>query len=339
MKTNRFPLLFGLLAISLSPVHAQEAAQAAPEEKTEPTVEEVTRYVGQITDRIGKRKERATAMVNEIVALDKSIQGNVDQILKTLGGMTDSNDSRTRVARTKRDMIERLGKAAQYYARLRADLEEQLRHSDNPFRKEDLFKEREAFDERIDKMIQGAVGLALSMDTHEDHDKYIVESGGSDWGWDTNYRDNPEFEQNRRAARQTDSTVRALGEAFDKATGRLDLKIKEMQQSLRATDLDAEKRKAMETELTRLQVLREQRAAQEAALYTHHDSPATSDVGLNEAVRSEKWVESIAQEARRDFNQMIARYRELRVERDTIADLRKRLDHAEGWLKAKQEKP
>lgn len=338
MKANSFPLL-ALAIASLCPAHAQIAAQPATAAKPEPTVAEVTRYVSQLADRIEKRKERATAMVNEILALDKSIQGNVDQILNTLGGMTDSDDSRTHIARTKQDMMERLGKAAGHYARMRAELEEQLRRTDNTFRKEDLFKEREAFDARIDKMVQGAVSLALSMDTHEDHEKYIVESGGSNWGWDTSYRDNPEYEQNRRAARRTDATVRELGEAFDKATNRLDLKIRELQQSLASADPDPEKRNAMETELARLQALRQQRADQEASLYTHQDSPPASSVGLKEAIQSEKWIESIAQEARRDFNQMMARYRELRVERDTIADLRARLDHAEGWLAAHHPKP
>jgi hypothetical protein len=338
MKANLLPIL-ALAIATLYPLQAQNAEPPAAAEKSEPTVEEVTRYVAQLTDRIEKRKERATAMVNEILALDKSIQGNVDQVLTTLRGMTDSNDSRTRVAQTKRDMMERLAKVAQYYARMRAELEEQLRHTDNPFRKEDLFREREAFDARIDKMVQGAVSLALSMDTHEDHEKYIVESGGSNWGWDTNYRDNPEYEQNRRAARRTDAAVRDLGEAFDKATNRLDLKIRELQQSLRSTDLAPEKRKAMETELARLEALRQQRADQEASLYTHHDAPATSDVGLKEAIQSEKWIESLAQETRRDFSQMIARYRELRVERDTIADLRAKLDHAEEWLKSRKPQP
>lgn len=135
----------------------------------------MTRCVTQLTDRIEKRKDRATAMVNEILALDKSIQGNVDQILNTLRGMTDSNDSRTQVAQTKRDMMERLGKVAQYYARMRAELEEQLR--------------------------------------------------------------------------RTDAAVRDLGEALDKATNRLDQKIREIQQGLRSAELDPEKRKAMETEL------------------------------------------------------------------------------------------
>ena len=338
MKAKFLPLLAMAVALG-SPVRAQTTEPPAAAAKAEPTVEEVTRYVTQLTDRIEKRKERATAMVNEILALDKSIQGNVDQILNTLRGMTDSNDSRTHVAQTKRDMIQRLGKAVEHYARLRAELEEQLRRTDNPFRKEDLFKEREAFDARIDKMVQGAVSLALSMDTHEDHDKYIVESGGSDWGWDTSYRDNPEYEQNRRAARQTDAAVRDLGEAFEKATNRLDLKIREVRQALLAANLEPEKRKTMETELARLQALRQQRADQEASLYTHHDSPATSSVGLNEAIQSEKWMESIAQETRRDFNQMVARYRDLRVERDNIAEMRARLDHAEKWLKSRNPQP
>lgn len=334
MKLLSLPLLFGCFLWATGPASAQAENPAAAEAKTEPTLDEVTRYANQLRTRIDSRQDRATAMVNDLVALDKSIQSNVDGILSTLKGMTDSNDSRTRVARTKRDVMERLGKAAEAYTRLRAELEEQLRRDGNAYRREELFRERGIFDDRIDRMIQGAVGVALSMDTHEEHDKYIVEAGDSGWGWDTVYRDNPAYEQNRRAARRTDAAVRDLGAGLEKAMQRLDLKIRETQQALLAPGTDAAKKAALETELKRLQSLRAQRADQEAALYTYNNTPATTPVALDEALRSEKWIESVAQETRRDFNQMIARYRELRVERDAIAELRGRLDQAEAWLKS-----
>ncbi len=333
MKT--IPAIICLLAVAAG-APAQQAP-ATPPARQEPTKAQVEDYGSQLTERLEGRMQRATDLVNEIVKLDKSIQQGISKILGLIGGMTDSNESKTRVARTKRDLIERMKKGIEVYARARATLEEQMRTSANPYTRQDLFKERGVMDDRIDKMVDGVVALAATMDTHEDHDKYIVEAGDSDWwGTDVVYRDNPEFEQNRRASRQTDAAVKEISETLEKAVDRLDRRVRQIDEELRTTNPAPDKKAALEAERKRTEALRLERANQESMLYTRGSTASAQPKqkpGLDEAIRTEKFIDLIVADVRRDFTQMVARYRELRAERDAIANLRARLDQCEEWLK------
>jgi len=323
--------------LAVGAVAPAQQAPASPPARQEPTKAQVEDYSSRLTERLEGRMQRATDLVNEIVKLDKSIQQGMSQILGMVGGMTDSNESKTRIARTKRDLIERMKKAIEVYARARASLEEQMRTSANPYTKQDLFKERGVMDDRIDKMVDRVVALAATMDTHEDHDKYIVEAVDNDW-WGTSavYRDNPEFEQNRRATRQTDAAVKEISEKLEKAVDRLEQRVRQIDEQLRAPGLAPDRKAALEAERKRAEALRLERANEESMLYTRGTTDSAQPKqkpGLDEAIRTEKLIESVVADVRRDFTQMIARYRELRAERNAIADLRARLDQCAEWLK------
>ena len=328
----KHPILF-LLSFSALALAQDNATPSNPG----PTKQQVQDYAKQIGVRLEARKARATDLVNEIIKLDRSVQQDVTQVTQLLGSMTDSNESKTRVARTKRDLMERMKKAAEVYARNRAALEEQMRTTANPYTKEDLFKERSVIDDRINGLVDKAVALAATMDVDEGHDKYIVEATGDDWGgWDTVYRDNPDYEQNRRATRQTDAAVKDLDEALRKAIARMDLRVRQIEEELRTTNPSPEKKAALESERKRLAALRQQRIDQEATLDTgtgREAQPGKTKPTLKEAMQTEKLVDSILADTRRDFVQMLARYKDLRAERDSIADLKVRLDQCEEWLK------
>ncbi len=325
---KRFAHVLILTALAGAPLHAQTPAAETPP----PTRAEVETYVKELDSYIAGREQRAAQIVNQITDLDGSLQATVSSVVQKLKTITDSQDSKTKVARTKRDVMERIARAANYYASERAKLEEALRTSSNSFRREDLFKERAQFDSKIDQMVNAVVELALSMDSHQDFEKYLYE-GGSDW-WNDSLliRKNPEYEQNRRATTQTDRAKTGVSSAIEKSLDRLQVRQNDLQAKIEQPGVSAAQKEQLQPELDRLTAIREERLAQLHTLASPAPQP-TAPAGLNDAMHLEDMIEDVAANARRDISSIFARYRELRAERDAIAVQKAKLAHAEQWLK------
>ncbi len=315
---------------------ATTASQAEPEkESAEPTRPEVESYVKQMQGYLKNREESAARIVNEIVELDHSLKNSVNDVLQQLSVVTDSENSKTKVARMKRDVMERIGKAAKYYVNERAKLDEALRTTSNTFRREDLYKERAQFGTRIDAMVNAVMKLAATMDTHQDFEEYLYEnndSWGWGWGWGTTVRKNPEFEQNRRATTQTDTARKDIDKVIQQSKDRLQARKTDLESQLKSGKLDAEQQKRVQTEVERLSQIGKERAEQLDSLQSSGPQP-TAEINLSSAMRMEEMIQAKAADARRDIGRIFARYRELRTERDVIADQEARLTRAEQWLK------
>ena len=73
------------------------------------------------------RELRAAKLRDEVNAVDARIEGRIDALLEALRAISDSKDSRTKVARMKRDTIDQLQKTIEYYQRKRAAMLAELR--------------------------------------------------------------------------------------------------------------------------------------------------------------------------------------------------------------------
>ena len=120
-----------------------------------------------------------TRLVNEITALDQSIQAAVGKVLGILTEAKDSKETRTNVTKLKEETLAGLKRAAQAYAQKRSLIAEELRTTKNEYRREDLFTSRGQIDTRIDNMVDAMVKLALSMETDEGHERYVQDSSVS----------------------------------------------------------------------------------------------------------------------------------------------------------------
>ena len=333
MKTRLNPAVVVPVAVFVfSNLHAQNSGPVA----AQPSREEVESYVKEMTRYISSREERATKIVNQIVELDDSLKTAVSGVLTKLKSITDSQDSKTKVTRIKRDVIERIGKAAEYYAAERAKLEEALRVTRNDYKREDLFKERKQFDEKIDNMVNAVVDLALSMDTHKDYEKYIYENGSSFSGFDTIIRKNPDYEQNRRSTTQADAARKDVTQSIQQSLDRLKTRQRDLEQQIASPKLDEKQTKNLEAELDWIRTIRNERLEQLYAL-TSGEHKFTTPVSQRDAMQLEDVIELVAADARRDMSNLFARYRELRAERDAIADQKARLARAQNWLKEHSE--
>lgn len=314
---------------------AQEVAAEASA-RPAPTKKQAEEYASMLTDRLERREERATALVNEIIALDEAVQQSVNQVLQIITNVRDSKDSGTRVARSKREMMDGLGRAIQRYNTLRLELQEDLRRSNRGFLREELFRERDVFDKKIERMVESVIDIAMTMDVHEEHEKYrVVGHRGGGWGWGGGpiKERNPAYQQNLRATRQTSAARSDLNEALQRAIDRLENQVRMQRQKLDMPQLEGENRRIAQAELDRLETILQRRYEQQAALFTQSRSENTArQVTTREFMETERFMESVLADARRDFNQMIARYRDYKVERTAIAEMRDRLEEVGAWL-------
>ena len=281
--------------------------------------------VAALDRQIAARQVRVTALVNQIVELDGAIETAINDAQEMLKRVTDSKESNTAVARLKRAVMEKLEKAALYYDQKRATVSETLRTSKNKFEREDLFKDRSAFDDRINKRIEGIVDLALSMDSHKEYEQYLQDSNGWDgYGWrggvnGVNIRRNPDYDQNKKATRQTDAATKEIIDGLSKSLARLDVQERNLKNKLAAAKGEAAKQE-VQAEIDRVKVLKQQRYEQMEEVGSSRAETATP-IGRKEAQRLEDLINEIAANARRDFQSLFARYNELKSERTALARL------------------
>src|SRR5258705_185373 len=112
--TDHFPraifVAFAAL-VSTAPLHAQAPAPIAE----------------QLKSWIPIRQQRVDLLRDEIKQIDARIESRLDVIVDTLKTISDSKDSRTKVAQMKEDTGKRLMKTISYYDQKRAALKEELR--------------------------------------------------------------------------------------------------------------------------------------------------------------------------------------------------------------------
>ena len=190
-----------LIALTLaSPALAQKPA---------PTAEQLKSWVD-------VRQQRVNLLRDEIKQTDARIESRLDVIVDTLKTISDSKDSRTKVARMKEDTGKRLMKTITYYDQKRAALKQELRSPRLNLTAEEKQKMIAVFDARITKRTQQILELNKSMPTHQEHERYTATGGG--W-YGTDYERNKEFEQNRRMTSHSNTQRDAILKQIDAAPG------------------------------------------------------------------------------------------------------------------------
>ena len=277
---------------------AEGAAPAADKTGPAAVAGDNAAAVAALDRQIAARQVRVTALVNQIVELDGAIETAINDAQEMLKRVTDSKESNTAVARLKRAVMEKLEKAALYYDQKRATVSETLRTSKNKFEREDLFKDRSAFDDRINKRIEGIVDLALSMDSHKEYEQYLQDSNGWDgYGWrggvnGVNIRRNPDYDQNKKATRQTDAATKEIIDGLSKSLARLDVQERNLKNKLAAAKGAAAKQE-VQAEIDRVKVLKQQRYEQMEEVGSSRAETATP-IGRKEAQRLEDLINEIA---------------------------------------------
>lgn len=334
-------LLSAVLSAAFTPgiLHAQAPAaakEASP--AAEPSREAVEKYATELKGVIEKREISVTRIINNIKALDESIQGAIEKVLHILTAAKDSAKTGTKVAQLKEQAVAGLKRAAETYAQKRSAVAEELRTTKNEYRREDLFKSRGLLDDRIDKMVNSILQLALSMETDENHEKYIKDSSvmvGRGGIYVPSVHRNPEYDRSKKESARTDKVKTGIDKALESSLQRLDVQQRELTEKLKNPGLSEEEKTRLAADLERLKSIREEREQQQQLLLESEGAgPLQSELDSKDFAATDTLVDSIAAGARRDFARMMTEFNELRAERQSLADLKAKLDHAEKWLQA-----
>jgi len=288
---SRPPLPSFLVALAITafalPLHAQTPSPNAE----------------QLKSWIAIRQQRVDVLRDDIKQTDARIESRLDMIVNTLKGISDSKDSRTKVARMKEDTQEGLMKTINYYDQKRAALKEELRNPRLKLTTEEKQNMIAIFDARIEKRAQQIMDLHKSMPAHKDYEQYKAVGGG--W-WGTEYQRNEDYDQNVRMTSYGNSQRDAIVKQLDASIARLDRQGRTLKSQIGATK-DPVQRKALTDELTKTEALIAERREQK--LDTLNPSTfATHTVALKEAMDLDKAMKSSVSDLRREFTTLFGYY-------------------------------
>jgi predicted nucleic acid-binding Zn-ribbon protein len=190
-RMTRILLLCGLVFILSA--GRSKAADDKVAEKPAPT-DTRKESIANLESHIAQREQRLAEWGKDIVELDTRIEKRVDELVKMLSGLSDSEVSGGKVKKLKQDAIAGLKRAMDAYSGKRSEVAENIRSGDTAAQG-DLGK----FDERINKRIEQIAELTKSVPARQDAETYEYD-GASYWNgyFFEDTRINEETKKNRR---------------------------------------------------------------------------------------------------------------------------------------------
>ncbi|MEI7927262.1 MAG: hypothetical protein WCH40_01830 [Verrucomicrobiales bacterium] len=321
---NTFTL--GIISLSLSSLLGlSETAPAVDYEARVKSVETLKQHIDQ-------REARFDVLKQDLLGLDGRLEKQIDSIVKSLSSIKDSNDSKTRVANAKGDVIKSLVRTIWIYRQKRVEVFQRMR-KESSVPDERLEVDLKVFDDRIDKRVEQVMELSRSFPGHEDVSKYESDGGSYYDGWyEENTRISEDWKQNRRNGNARDVLRRELLQTLEKALTTNQSRRAAIADTLDKRKISDDERKLQQKELGRLDAVIDNLKSQKLALALP-SAGATKEVGGDEAHDTEQMLDDARVDLSRDFSDIMRKYGELDKERTRLFDLKNNLKTREEWLK------
>lgn len=285
-----------------------------------------------LQQHIAQREQRFEEFRKDLRVLDERVEKQIDFVVKTLSAIKDSQDSKTRVANVKEDVMQSLVRNMKYIRQKRADVFERLRR-DPAAPQAQLEKQLAVLDERVNKRLEQVMELAESFPGHKDVSKYESD-GGSYWnGWyDESTRVSDEWKQNRRESNAGDVVRRELLQGIEKAMENFKSRRAAIVDNLANRKLSEQDRKAQQEELGRIDANLDNLRMRRREVVMP-GSGATQAVGRDEIHDMEQLLDDARDDLARDFNDIMIKFTQLDREGTRIHAMRENLKAREEWLK------
>lgn len=287
-----------------------------------------------LEQHIAQREARFEAMREELQRLDTRVEEQLDYIIGTLASITDSQESRRRVAEIKEDAIQSLMRNIEFYNRIRRQVFERMRT--NPGVPQELSEyQLNLLDERMARRLGQVTELVNSLPGHRDVPRYEVVSIDTYWdGWSRqNTQVSEEWRQNRRDARSSEAMRSQVLTRIDEALQTAERRRATITENLSTRQLDETERGALEGELGRIDAMIDQLRTERREIILPGEGGGNA-VGRSEAHRMEQMLDDARRDLARDFNEIVRRLRELDTEALRIHDMRENLAARIAWLEA-----
>ena len=250
------------------------------------------------------REFHSNFLLEEVRATDKRVESRMENLVNALKVVTDSKDSKTKVARMKKETIEGLMKSIELYNAKRSDIQEQLvRPTSSNLTTEQKQRIRKELDSRIEKRVAQIVELQQSLPTNEEYEKYTVLPGGIGWS-DSTIVKNEDWEQNRRVMLQSDEVRKKLISDLQRSIERLEDQGRKLQKQMTAQPAAAS---VLEAEITRNSELLSNRQTQLDQALTEPE-PTGRPIGKGEATALDEAVKVAVTGLRVEVTKLFADY-------------------------------
>ena len=275
---------------------------------------------------IAAREKRATELANDMLAIDKRTEARVEAILQSLEGVTDSRDTRAKVAEVKRLAMVSLRKCTKHYEADRKATGAEIAKVNPRVSRKELFDDLGRFDARIEKRLDQVIRLTSSLQQPEDYERwsYKHESGLGKAGQLGDTQD-PNFYQNRRTSKLTGKMRKHLEAEFREGIARMERENKALRNKQISPNVSAEYRAILEEEILANQDRIDAFKAKIAKV-TAPEKVETTPIDRDQHDALEDLVRDMAEDLERDCDAVFRTYRELNVERKTIKNLREQLE-------------
>lgn len=329
MNSRFFPIMSGLpgIAILVAAGIAFAPAQDAP--PAPPDKAQLEEELDVLSRNLEIREARLADIADQIVKLDTGIESTIDDILRIVGPKQDSKETGTRMTRFKQEAIQALAESIEVYRRKRDELRAELDRSTKGLDPETVKSDMKRFDDRINKRVEQIIGLANTLYTHKDYQKYLRTSG--DRWRDSSWRKNEDWAQDRKLSTRTGVERENLVEALEQAVQDHYARIRLLEERLR-TEKDPARQELLREDIASAEQKRDLREAQLSELLEGTTDEATAKVGGKEADTMIKAIRNMAQPLERDMDALFYHYAQLNAERASIESIRKAIEEREKAL-------
>ena len=315
-------LIGGLtIVIPVTGLIAEETAAAVND------IEARRQSVVDLEKHIAQREQRLSEWGKDIVELNTRIENRVDELVKLLAGLRDSQDSRRKVTQIKKEAIEALQKGIERYKSKRKEIREMVRTGSG-----EALGDLGKIDEHIIKRVDQIAELTKSIPAHEDVEKYESD-GGSYWnGYYDGGRVSEEWKQNRRDASASDLQRKQTAEALEKAIKRLEDRRKSLKSQLAEGGLSDAAKTLYTAELGQVDAYKDHLESLQGEVVASGGAAGGRPVGLDQAQDIENMIEDARTDLREDAARLFRSYDQFVRGRHYLEDLKKNLAARKAWL-------
>jgi uncharacterized coiled-coil protein SlyX len=327
---HTLPMIRNLLLGGLAAVIPVAALTA---EETAPAVNEIEarrQSVVDLENHIAQREQRLAEWSKDIVDLNARIEKRVDELVKLLAGLRDSEDSRRRVTEIKKDAIEGLQRGIDLYVEKRKEIREMVRTGSD-----EALGDLGKIDQHIIKRVDQIAELAKSIPTHQDVDKYESDGGSyrSYWGgYHESTQVSEEWKQNRRDASASDVQRKQITEALKKGIERIEDRRRSLKSQLGQKGLTESAKLLYQTELGQADAYQDHLESQLREIVAGGGAGGGRAVGLEQAQDIENMIGDARMDLREDVARLFRSYDQFVRGRHYIEGLKENLAARKEWL-------
>lgn len=287
-----------------------------------------------LKSHIEMREKRLDEVASEIRERGRKTNQKIEELVKMLSKLKDSEDSKRRISQIKGEAIGGLTRMLKVYKSERDKLAERLR-LDPSVAAEGLGKDMAAMDKLIELRAAEILELVKSMPPGTDVSKY-EQDGYSYYNgvYYENSRISEAWRQNRRDAVDSEKQRREVRKALEGAIADLESRRNSIKAALAKPGISGPEKEIQEQELAHVSSLLEQRNAQlvDVTDPSRNTSAADQSASKDQADELKQLLADARRDISSDFNKTLRLYREAAGERDKIFALKQNLAAREKWL-------